>query len=115
MRHPRPPRKRSAVDVFLLMLISCLGYLAGAISSTVSEAILANKIIYVGGCFVPPVLFFLICAVCNLKLKGWIKNSLYAFSLLVYIMVLSTGFSEIYYKKDFSLTSLYGCSILNYE
>ena len=97
------------------MLISCLGYLAGATSSSVSEAILANKIIYVGGCFVSPVLFFLICAVCNLKLKGWIKNSLYAFSLLVYIMVLSTGFSEIYYKKDFSLTSLYGCSILNYE
>ena len=30
-------------------------------------------------------------------------------------MVLSTGFSEIYYKKNFTLTSVYGCSILGYE
>ena len=101
--------------MFLLMVISSLGYLAGAMASTVSEAILANKIIYVGGCFVPPVLLLSICAVCNLNIKSWLKNSLYVFSLLVYLMVLSTGFSEIYYKKDFSLTSVYGCSVLNYE
>lgn len=101
--------------MFLLMVVSALGYLACAISTTVSEAVLANKIIYVGGCFVPPVLFLSICTVCNLKIKSWLKNSLYVFSFFVFFMVLSTGFSEIYYKKDFSLSSSYGCSILNYE
>ena len=101
--------------MFLLMVVSALGYLACAISTTVSEAVLANKIIYVGGCFVPPVLFLSICTVCNLKIKSWLKNSLYIFSFFVFFMVLSTGFSEIYYKKDFSLSSSYGCSILNYE
>lgn len=101
--------------MFLLMVLSSLGYLTSALSTTTSEAVLANKIIYLGGCFVPPVLFFSICAVCNLKIKGWCKNLLYIFSLLVYFMVLSTGFSEIYYKKNFTLTSVYGCSVLGYE
>ena len=86
--------------MFLLMVLSSLGYLTSALSTTTSEAVLANKIIYLGGCFVPPVLFFSICAVCNLKIKGWCKNLLYIFSLFVYFMVLSTGFSEIYYKKN---------------
>lgn len=101
--------------MFLLMVLSSLGYLTSALSTTTSEAVLANKIIYLGGCFVPLVLFFSICAVCNLKIKGWCKNLLYIFSLLVYFMVLSTGFSEIYYKKNFTLTSIYGCSVLGYE
>lgn len=101
--------------MFLLMVLSSLGYLTSALSTTTSEAVLANKIIYLGGCFVPPVLFFSICAVCNLKIKGWCKNLLYIFSLFVYFMVLSTGFSEIYYKKNFTLTSVYGCSVLGYE
>lgn len=101
--------------MFLLMVLSSLGYLTSALSTTTSEAVLANKIIYLGGCFVPPVLFFSICAVCNLKIKGWCKNLLYIFSLFVYFMVLSTGFSEIYYKKNFTLTSIYGCSVLGYE
>lgn len=43
----------------VLTTVSCGGYLALALSETLSEAILAKKIYYIGGCFTQPVVFFL--------------------------------------------------------
>ena len=38
----------------LLMLVSNLGYLAKALAQTLPEAVIALKICYIGGCFIPP-------------------------------------------------------------
>ena len=37
----------------LIMILSNLGYLSFSFAQNLSEAVLANKIIYLGGCFIP--------------------------------------------------------------
>ena len=90
--------------LMMLMMVANAGYLAIALSATIEEAILANKIVYLGGCFVQPVTLFLICTLANYKLKPWMKYLNYGFSTLVYAMVLTIGYSDLYYKEAYLKT-----------
>lgn len=90
-----------SVLIMLLMTISNGGYLAIALSENLSEAVLANKLCYLGGCFLPPLLLMLICVICNYSVKRWMRNLLYGYSFIVYVMVLSIGYSDFYYDEIF--------------
>ena len=102
-----------SVIVQLLMTLANGGYLALALSKTVSEAVLANKLCYLGGCFIPPLWLLLICTVCNFKLKRFTKILMYAYSFFVYAMVLSIGYSDFYYDEIF-LEQYKGATILGH-
>jgi len=99
--------------IMLLMTIANAGYLAIALSTTLSEAILANKFCYISGCFNPPVLLFLICEICNYKVPKWLRVSLYSYSFIVYMMVLTIGFNTFYYDTVF-LKSIGGVTVLGH-
>lgn len=47
--------------ICLIMTIANGGYIALAVSENVGEALLANKLSYLGGCFVPPITLLLGC------------------------------------------------------
>ena len=83
--------------LLLFMTIANGGYLAIAISTNVSEAILANRICYLGGCFIPPITLFLLCAIANYKIPMWVRIGLYTYSFVVYGMVLTIGWNNFYY------------------
>lgn len=95
----------------LLMLVTNAGYVAAAVAVSLEEAILANKIVYIGGCFIPPVIIAIISSVCNYKIPKILNTLMGFFSAAVYVLVLSTGYSEIYYKSS-ELSSLDGVAIL---
>ena len=86
------------IIIILIMMISNAGYLAVALSTSVEEMILANKVLYLGSCFVPPVLLSLICSLINYKMPMWMKYVLYGISVVIYGMVLTIGYSDLYYK-----------------
>lgn len=90
--------------LIMLMMVANAGYLAVALSKTVEEAILANKIMYLGGCFVQPVTLRLICILANYKLKPWMKILNYGCSVLLYGMVLTIGYSDLYYEEVYLKT-----------
>ena len=46
--------------ISLIMTVASCGYVALAVSENAREAILANKLSYLGGCFVPPITLFLV-------------------------------------------------------
>lgn len=92
--------------LMILMALANGGYFSISIAESVQEAILANKICYLGGCFVPAVTLFLTCEICNYKVSKWLRAFLYSYSFIVYAMVLSVGFSDIYYVDTF--TKKYG-------
>ena len=98
----------------VLTTVSCGGYLALALSDTLSEAILAKKIYYIGGCFVHPVVFFAVCYLCKLKVPGWLRNILYAYSFVVYCLVLTIGYNEWYYKDPY-IETVENVTILEYS
>lgn len=97
----------------VLTTVSCGGYLALALSETLSEAILAKKIYYIGGCFTQPVVFFSVCYLCKLKVPGWLRNVLYVYSFVVYCLVLTIGYNEWYYKAPY-IETFQGVTILEY-
>ena len=97
----------------VLTTVSCGGYLALALSETLSEAILAKKIYYIGGCFTQPVVFFSVCYLCKLKVPGWLRNILYIYSFVVYCLVLTIGYNEWYYKAPY-IETFQGVTILEY-
>lgn len=103
-----------ATIIEVLMAVACGGYLALALSTNLTEAILAKKIYYVGGCFIPPVLFLAICTVCNFKIATWLRNLLYAYSFVVYGMILTIGYNDLYYTNIY-LDKFYNATTLEYE
>ena len=95
----------------LVMALSNCGYLAQALSSQLYEAVLANKISYLGGCFVPLITLFLICTICNVRIPSWLRYILYGYSFLVYFLALTIGYSDIYYA-DLSLGKVGDATVL---
>lgn len=96
----RDNEKKTSYYLKMLLIIVCVanfGYLALGNSSTLEEAVLAKKITYLGGCFMPPVMAFCMCSLCNIKLKRQVKSLCFLFSVIVYAMVLSAGFTDFYY------------------
>lgn len=95
----------------LIMALSNCGYYALARSTQLYEAVLANKIGYLGGCFIPLITLFLICTICNYRVPNWLRYILYGYSFGVYFMVLTIGYSDLYYT-DISLGKLGDATIL---
>ena len=87
--------------IFMVIPISITGYLMGALSDNVSTAVLAQKIIYIGSCFLLPFLFLNILNLCNIHYPKVLSVSVLAVSMLFYITVLTGGYLPIFYKSLF--------------
>ena len=97
--------------MLMLRMIANSCYLILAYSTTLGEAILANKFCYIAGCFLPPLTLFWVCAICNIKIRKWVRNLIYGFCAAVYGMALTVGYSDFYYKTV-SLEKIDGASVL---
>ncbi len=93
--------RRSVTQHILLWvnLIANGGYVALICSTNVQEAILAQKIIYIGGCFLPLLYFITICEICHMNISRKIVSVLYVVQGIVYAMVCSIGWNDWYYKE----------------
>lgn len=85
--------------IFLVIPISITGYLMGALADNVGTALLAQKIIYIGSCFLLPFLFLNILSLCNIHYPKVLSAFVIAISMFFYIAVLSGGFLPIFYKS----------------
>ncbi len=94
-----------------VMALSNAGTLAVSMSRTLEEAILAKKIYYLGGCFLPAVMLLVITFMGNIRVKTRVKNLLFSYSILVYAMVLTIGYNDIYYK-DCRIETIHGVTTI---
>jgi len=83
----------------LLFVLSNMGYFAVSISTNVSEALLANKITYIGSCTLPIILFVTIAHVSNVRIHPAPKVALCLYSGFVFVMSLTPGYTDWYYKE----------------
>lgn len=81
----------------VLLTVNCAGRYWMAISQTVETAILANKILYVGACYLPPVIFWIVTRLCNIKVNRYFNIFLLAYSTVVMFFVLTIGHNGWYY------------------
>lgn len=95
-------RKRFDVNlplIFLSVDIANLGYVLYYMSGDLEEALIANKIVYMGGCFLPLLVLFLLIRLCRFRVSRAIKATLLALTMIIYGGVLTTGIYPIYYKS----------------
>jgi len=97
--------------IYTIVPLVNLGYLALALSSNLQEAILANKIIYVGASFFPLLSTLCIMHLCKVRTKKSLAVTFFSLSAIVYGCALSIGYSDIYYK-NVSFTIQNGAGLL---
>lgn len=86
--------------VFVLVPITNLGFSMYARAQSLEEALEAKKIAYIGGCFLLMFIMFMVFSLCHIKLSRVIRVLLMTLSSIIYVAVLSIGYSDIFYKKD---------------
>lgn len=98
--------------LFLSVFIVNIGYFTLSISKTLEEALLANRLSYLGAVFLPLSMFMIILRACHYKYPKWLVGILIPISLLVFLIAASPGYLDIYYK-EVSLEIVNGVSVLN--
>ena len=88
---------------FLLLFVSIAvvnsGYLALAASRNLGEALMANRIAYLGSVLLPFSMWMIIANVSRLRYPRWLPWVLLAVSVLVFLVAASPGILPIYYKE----------------
>ncbi|MBE5784282.1 MAG: hypothetical protein E7330_00625 [Clostridiales bacterium] len=101
---------------FLLLFVSVLvvniGYVSLAASKTLEEALLANRIAYLGSVFLPLSMLMTILNVTDFRYKKWLPIVLAALSVVVFLVAASPGYLDIYYK-EVSLEIVNGVAVLH--
>jgi len=97
--------------LFTSVLVVNIGYFALAISKSLEEALLANRIAYLGSVFLPFSMQMIILNVTKIQYKKWLPFVLLGISVFVFLIAASPGYLDIYYK-DVSFEIINGVSIL---
>lgn len=93
--------RRSVTQHILLavVVIANGGYCALLHTSNLQETILAQKIIYIGGCFLPMLYFITVCEICRVNIKRNVICVLYVIQGMIYGTVCTIGITDWYYKS----------------
>ena len=87
--------------VFVLVPVVCLGYMMLAHSTVLPEAMAANKLIYIGGCFLQLIVLLVICTLCGVRLGRagrFLKVAAFTVSSVIFIFVLNPMKSGDFYR-----------------
>jgi len=103
-------------DTWFLLLsasvfVANLGYLTLAISGTLEEALLANRLAYLGSVCLPMSMLMIIMNACRLTYRKWFPGLLLGVGTIVFLLAASPGYLNIYYR-EVSLTKVNGVTLL---
>lgn len=97
--------------LFTSVAVVNAGYFSLSISKTLEEALLANRISYLGSVFLPLSMLMIILDVTKIKHKKWVSALLIAVGTAVFFIAASPGYLDIYYK-EVSLKTVNGVTVL---
>ena len=91
-------------EIWLLLLFTSVflvnaGYFSLSMSRTLEEALLANRIAYLGSVFLPFFMMMTIIGVCRLPYKKWMVAILICINIVVFLIAASPGYTGWYYKE----------------
>lgn len=97
--------------LFSAVVVVNVGYLSLSVSTSLQEALLANRVAYLGSVFLPLSLLVLIFKACKILPPKWLIGMLIGLSCVVFLIAASPGYLDIYYK-DVSLVIVNGVAML---
>ena len=94
-------RSRSVWFIVMFAAISVVnvGYFCLAVSSSLGEALLANRISYLGQVVLPMAMLMIILNITNTPVKKRLPYCLLALAAVILFIAASPGFLDIYYKE----------------
>lgn len=103
-------------DFWMLLLYICvfvvnLGYFALSISKNLEEAMLANRIAYLGSVFLPLCMLMIIVNICRIRYHKSLLGLLICISVATFLLAASGGYLTWYYK-EVSLELVNGVAVL---
>ena len=87
------------VLLFLSVVLVNLGYFSLSISRTLGEALLANRIAYLGSVFLPLCMLRSVLNVCCISCKKAVSLILLGITVIVFLIAASPGYLDCYYSS----------------
>ena len=97
--------------LFSAVTIVNVGYLSLSLSNTLEEALLSNRISYLGSVILPVSMLMTILKTCKIKLRKWMVGIILGLSAVVFLIAASPGYLDIYYK-EVTMVTIDGASVL---
>lgn len=109
-------RKKSSwlLVLFCSVFVVNSGYFFISVSDSLSKALWANRISYLGSAFLPLSMIMTILKMSKMKYPKWLTPVLLGISAVIFLIAASPGYSDIYYK-EVSLAQRNGVSFLEKE
>ena len=83
----------------VLVPITNLGYVLLAQSQNYEEALAANKLTFVGGCFMIVNMLFIVFSQCGIRLNHWVRAGILSIGVVLYLFVMDIGRTSLFYKS----------------
>jgi putative two-component system response regulator len=96
---------------FVLAPISIFAQLQLSQCESTEAALLANRVLYVSGCYLILMITLVIFNLCDIHLNRYIRLSLFIFTTIVFLCVQQMGLNDLYYK-NVSITREGGATVL---
>lgn len=100
------------IVLFLSILVVNVGYFSLSVSKTLAEALLANRISYLGSVFLPMSMLLMILEVTKTKYGNLLTGGLVCVGIIMFLIAASPGYLDVYYK-EVSLITVNGVSMLD--
>ena len=98
--------------LFSAVAVVNIGYLSLSFSSTLNEALLSNRIAYLGSVFLPVSMLMTILKTCKITIPKWAVSVIMLISVIVFLIAASPGYLDIYYK-EVTLVKINGATVLD--
>ena len=92
-------KENGLIWLYFSVFVANLGYFTLSISKTVEEALLANRLAYLGCVFLPFFMLMTIMKVCKVNCSQVVFGFLVGISAVIFLITASQGYSKIYYKE----------------
>ncbi|PWJ68024.1 N-terminal 7TM region of histidine kinase [Fibrobacter sp. UWB15] len=97
--HVNPRQNGPYALLFFFSFVACLGHLFLALSTNLDQAIISNKVIYLGSIFLPVLTFNACLSICKIKCPTWSHDFLMLLAFIVLAMSFTVGHNGLYYKS----------------
>lgn len=98
----------------LIVVASNLGFYFISVSNNLEEAILAQKIAYIGGIFLPAFYFLWMMEICHVKLSRFVSSAIITVQCMLYGFVCTIGNTDLFYRS-ISISVKHGITVLDKE
>lgn len=99
------------VTFFMLICISCFGYLTIANASTLEVALVGNTLTYMGACFLPYCFLLCLSELCQSPIKKWQSLLMFAYNCFVFALVWLTLDDVMLYYSDTQILQEEGITV----